>query len=158
MIKCLSCGKRADISDANYCPYCSKSLKMQKNTPFPIVAGAFTTLASCMTLVIGIFFIAGALFSSVFAYEFGTVWISNYPINVYLLVAGILEIIAFAFGLTGSIYSLKRRRLALSIFGMSLLLASGAMIALPMLIYGLPIAILSILSVIFVAISKSEFH
>ena len=101
--------------------------------------------------------IAAALFSFAFSYEFGYVYMNNYTINIFFLIAGIFGIIAFAFGLSGGIFSLKRRRLVFSVFGMSLLIASGIMMAIPVWVYGLPIATLLLLSVIFVAISKDEF-
>ena len=79
---------------------------------------------------------------------------------------GIFGILGFAFGLTGGIFSIRRRRFGLSIFGMSLLIIMGFFVLLvPALfgspfigfLFGMPMIIPSILSVIFVAVSKSEF-
>jgi hypothetical protein len=79
---------------------------------------------------------------------------------------GIFGIFVFAFGLTGGIFSIRRRHYALSIFGMSLLIVLGffALLLAALLgslfiglLFGIPIIIPSILSVIFAAISKGEF-
>jgi membrane protein implicated in regulation of membrane protease activity len=70
--------------------------------------------------------------------------------------------------LTGGIFSLKRKYFALSIIGMYLVFVSGVatMIAFALaeysswvtgLPFGLPVVILSILSVVFTSISKGEF-
>ena len=151
-MKCSNCGKQIAIEDANFCPYCAKPLKIiQKRTPFPTTAGILTIIGSCVAIAMGIIYLAAALFS--YGYAYGYI----YGLSVYYLITGIFGIIAFAFGLTGGIFSLKRKRLAFSIFGMSLLIASGIMMAIPLWVFGLPIAVLSILSVIFVAISKGEF-
>jgi hypothetical protein len=99
----------------------------------------------------GILYIARAFFS----YGYGYYFITGF--DVYYFITGMLGIIAFAFGLTGGIFSLKRKRIAFSIFGMSLLITSGIMMTIPLWVFGLPIAVLSILGVIFAAISKGEF-
>jgi hypothetical protein len=86
---------------------------------------------------------------------------------------GIFCVLAFAFGLTGGILTLKRRLFPLAIFGTSLVLASGFVIVMTfamgpfyahiypnwaiILLFALPILVLSILSVVFTAISKGEF-
>ena len=79
---------------------------------------------------------------------------------------GVFGILVFAFGLTGGIFSIRRRRFGLSIFGMSLLTVMGFfMLLVPALfgelfgalLLGMPIVIPSILSVIFAAVSKDEF-
>jgi hypothetical protein len=155
-LKCPNCGKQIAIEDANFCPYCAKPLKIiQKRTPFPTTAGILTIIGSCIAIVMGIIYLVAALFSVGYAY--GYTYGYFYGLSVYYLITGILGIIAFAFGLTGGIFSLKRKRLAFSIFGMSLLIASGIMMAMPVWVFGLPIVVLSILSIIFVAISKGEF-
>jgi len=79
---------------------------------------------------------------------------------------GVFGILVFAFGLTGGIFSIRRRRFGLSIFGMSLLTVMGFFVLLVpalfgelfgALLFGMPIVIPSILSVIFVALSEGEF-
>jgi hypothetical protein len=118
----------------------------RKRTGYPIAAGILTIIASCLTLYFGIrFFRAVGLF-----------WV----------LMGIFGILAFAFGLTAGIFSIRRRRYGLSIFGMSLLTFMGFLMLLvpasfsallTALLFGLPLLILSILSVVFAAMSKDEF-
>ena len=118
----------------------------RKGTGYPIAAGILTTIASCLTLYFGIRF-------------FRTV-------GLFWVFMGIFGILAFAFGLTAGTSSIRRRRYGLSIFGMSLLTFMGFfMLLVPALfgelftalLFGLPLLILSILSVIFAAMSKDEF-
>jgi hypothetical protein len=117
-----------------------------ERTGFPIAAGILTIIASSLAALIGIL-----LFGAV-----GLLWVFT----------GIFGIFVFAFGLTGGIFSLLRRHFVLSIFGMSLLTVMGFFVLLvpalfgsPFigLLFGMPILIPSILSVIFAAISKGEF-
>jgi hypothetical protein len=136
-------------------------MRQLKRTPFPSTAGILTIIGSCITITLSILLVAGTLYIVVMGY-FG-ISPARY---LYNLIAGIFGIIAFAFGLTGGIFALRRRRIALSIFGISLLITSGIMMSLPFWVmgytisnwvWGLPIVILSVLSVIFVAVSKGEF-
>jgi hypothetical protein len=81
---------------------------------------------------------------------------------------GILGVLGFAFGLTGGIFSTRRKLFALTIVGTTLVIVPGlvTIVAFALvgynswmvgLLFGLPIIILSVLGVIFAAISGSEF-
>jgi endogenous inhibitor of DNA gyrase (YacG/DUF329 family) len=151
-LKCANCGKEVANEDAVFCPYCAKPVKaLHKRTPFPLAAGILTIIGSCVAIGMGLLYIVAALTS--WGYGYG--YIDG--LNIYYVTTGIFGIISFSFGLTSGIFALKRRRIAFSIFGLSLLITAGIMMSIPVFVYGLPIAILSILSVIFVAISKAEF-
>jgi hypothetical protein len=118
----------------------------RKTTGYPIAAGILAIIASCLSLFIGIrFFRAVGLF-----------WVFM----------GIFGILVFAFGLMAGISSIRRRHFGLSIFGMSLLTAMGFfMLLVPALfgelfgalLFGMPIVIPSILSLIYAALSEGEF-
>ncbi len=113
----------------------------------PIIAGILTIIASCMSLLLGIFGV-----------------ISVY---VYFEYVGVYGILAFAFGLTAAILSLKsgltagklilkKKIFGLSMVGVSLLIVSGILFSVPLdgnsvWEIGLAIAILSILSIVFIA-------
>lgn len=82
---------------------------------------------------------------------------------------GICGILGFAFGLTGGILSLERKRFAISIFGTSFVLVSGFVTIIGFasaaaygaemaeVLFGLPPILLSILGIIFLGVSKGEF-
>jgi hypothetical protein len=120
---------------------------MRKRSAFPTAGGILAIIGSCIAIITGI---AGLASATGYYNDFGA-----------YMIMGIFGILAFAFGLTAGILTLKRRVFALAIIGISLLLVSGVItsIAIPYAgwIFGLPIAILSILAIIFTAISKREF-
>jgi hypothetical protein len=151
-----------------FCPYCGIGLAVAsapppptKRTGFPIAGGILTIVGSCIAAFIGILMlIASAFQSNAYYYYY-----NPYP---YYLFIGIFGILGFAFGLTAGIFSLKRRHFAFSIIGISLLLLSGfvTMVLFALmpfgsvwggLLFGLPAMLLSLLGLIFTAISKSEF-
>lgn len=142
--------------DATFCPYCAKPIKVvaqKKRTAFPITAGVLAILSSCVAIGIGILAIYEALTES------GYGWGYVNGVNLEYVVIGIFGILAFSFGLSSGIIALLRNRkyIAFSIFGLSFMLAFGILIATQLWYLGLPMTILSILSIIFVAISKAEF-
>lgn len=172
-LTCRYCGRVIKEENAIYCPFCAKpvrtvQLPLGGKTGFPITAGILTIIASCMSIIIGI---AGVIaFANSFSYYYYNYYYRYYygPDYGWLFLA-IFDILAFAFGLTGGILSIRRRQFTLSIVGMSLGLVSGfvTMIVAGGLVrdgswvgalaFGLPMIILSILSVIFAAVSKGEF-
>jgi len=90
-----------------------------------------------------------------------------YEFNYSFLFMGVFGILAFALGLTGGIMALKKQNFALSMIGMCFLVIQsfvtiGAFF-LPNgdwtsgVIFGIPLLVLSILSLVFVAISQKEF-
>jgi hypothetical protein len=118
----------------------------RNRTSYPIAAGILTIIASCLALFTGIRVLRAV----------GLLWVFM----------GIFGILVFAFGLTAGIFSINRRRFGLSKFGMSLLAAMGFFVLIVPalfgelffpLLFGMPIIIPSILSIIFVSISKDEF-
>ncbi len=162
---CPNCGRDITEADALYCPYCAMPLKlMKKRSGFPTAAGILTIIGACIIVIVGsLGLLAFWLAMSQSAFGFG------YPSSIlYYLVMGIFDSLAFAFGLAGGICAVRRRRFALAIAGTILLLVSGlvtiAVFALQGYyaivfgaMFGLPVLILSILAVIFVAVSKGEF-
>ncbi len=142
--------------DATFCPYCAKPIKVvvqKKRTAFPITAGVLAILSSCVAIGVGILAIYAALTES------GYGWGYVNGVNLDYVVIGIFGLLAFSFGLSSGIIALLRNRkyIAFSIFGLSFMTAVGILIATQLWFLGLPMTILSILSVIFVAISKAEF-
>jgi hypothetical protein len=136
----------------------------RQETGFPVAAGILTIIAACASAVAGIIGMIAFEGSIVTVSFVSSSFSANYP----LLYVGMFGVLGFSFGLMGGIFSLKREYFALSIIGMYVLFVSGVatMIAFALaeysswvsgLPFGLPIVILSILSVIFTTISKREF-
>jgi hypothetical protein len=146
-LNCPNCGKEITNSDAIFCPFCSKPIKTQKKHGGLITAsGILAIIASCWALFLGILCLSNT--SWVYYGEF------IYP------VAGVFGIVGFAFGLAGGILTLKRKVFPLAVIGLLLVLVAGIVMSavgysLPFL--ALPIHIMMILSIVFIAISKSDF-
>jgi hypothetical protein len=155
-MKCANCGKKATNEDATFCHFCAKPIKApQKRTPFPKTAGILTITCSFLAVAISTLYLSAASMS--LGYRPG--YINGFNVYyLYYLATGIFGTFSFPFGLASGIFALKRKRLVFSIFGLCLLTACGVMMLIPLLIFGLPILVLSILSVIFVVISKAEFN
>ena len=156
---------------ALFCPYCGMELALtstprpsRQETGFPAAAGILTIVAACASAVTGII--------GMIAFEGSIVTVSfvssSFSANYLLFYVGIFGVLGFSFGLTGGIFSLKRKYFALSIIGMYIVFVSGiaTMIAFALaensswasgLQFGLPVVILSIVGVIFTTISKDEF-
>jgi hypothetical protein len=119
-----------------------------KRTGYPLAAGTLAIIASGIEAPLIVLLFVGAV---------GSLWV----------LMGVFGLVVFAFGLTGGIFSIVRKHFGLSIFGMSLLTLMGffrlllpALFGEPLIVglyVGIPIIIPSILSVIFAALSKSEF-
>jgi DNA-directed RNA polymerase subunit RPC12/RpoP len=154
---CPNCGKEVPNEDAIFCPYCSKPLRLaKKQSGFPTAAGILTIIAACATIVIGIFgFLNFASYYPYYSRYYVPYWFDN-------LFIGIWSTICFAVGLSAAIYSIKRTRFVLSIIGTSLLLVTPFVVFTEssfsgLEVFGIPVLILSLLSVVFVSISKGEF-
>lgn len=159
---CPKCGKPVLDDAALFCPYCGSGLAAAlkspppgKRTDFSIVAGILTIIASCLAAFIGILelIVLPLLFASRY---FGLIW----------MFLGIFGILGFVFGLTGGIFSIRRRHFVLSIVSISLVIVSGFVVLMAPglvsswrvgMLFGVPIMILSVLGLIFAAVSKGEF-
>ena len=82
---------------------------------------------------------------------------------------GIFDSLAFAFGLAGGICAVRRKRFTVAMAGTIILFVSGLVTIAAFAVqgysaiilgamFGLPVLIMSVLAVIFVAVSKGEFE
>jgi hypothetical protein len=134
---------------------------VRKRSGFPIAGGVLTIIAGCIAIIYGILGTLSFIIS--FSLRFtGSVSIYGY------LIMGILGLLAFALGLTGGIFALKRRHFPLSMAAVCVVLVSGVSTivvislqgpyAVPAgLLFGLPVVILAILAVVFTAMARKEF-
>lgn len=111
-------------------------------------AGILTIISSCLCLVLGIIAMIYLLTSYYYPY---------YPYYIFIVIFGIL---GFGFGLTGGIYILKRKIFALGLVGVILVIIA-AVVSIPnitlFILLGIPIVIMAIISLTFIATFKHEF-
>jgi hypothetical protein len=147
-----------------YEEYLNKAKTRQRRTLFPKLSSILTIIASCISCAYGI--IMSLVIVS---------WLlSGYPtgsISVILWMFSVLfGYVGFAFGLTAGMHLFKRMHFGFSLRSIcfllissllfiftSLSLQSGYMGMLLAFYAGLPLLILSVLSIIFTSISKGEF-
>ena len=131
----------------------------QRRTSFPIAAGILAIIAACACIITGVI---GLILSAVSGIA-------------QFLVQGVIAVLAFAFGLTSGIMSLKRSYFVITIIGICIITVAGlvnvVVFGVPLgfnyviavapilmgLLLGLPILILSVLSIVLVLLSMREF-
>jgi hypothetical protein len=143
----------------------------RERTRFPRAAGILAIAASLIAFAESVLFLNGASETWVFTHASYYGWRVLGISFFYYLATGIFGVISFFFGLTSAIFISERKRIKFSIFGLSLLVTCGVIIFLLVFIIGsptlsdvllaslfsLPILVPSVLSVIFISISKAEF-
>jgi hypothetical protein len=144
----------------------STEVANQNTTKLPLLSGIFTIISAILVMLAGIYTIYGALVTyGGYGYGFieGT--------NVFFWVVGVFEIIVFSVGLTGGIFQIRRQYFLGTIFSNILLIASALLLVAQsffkigrmeltfanLLLLAVPILILTILSVVFIGMSKKEF-
>jgi len=170
-MRCPNCGKEVPPEEHFFCPFCGKSLLTNSSRNYgklPMVSGILTIAASALILAAGLLTILEALSTYTgFGYGFidGT--------NVFFWASGTVYAIAFAIGLTGSIFQIKKRQISIVLFSIILLLVSAAIlvgqsyfvIQLPdrsyvngsYLFFAIPLFVLLTSSLILVGVSRKEF-
>ncbi|MEM1589082.1 MAG: hypothetical protein QW175_01525 [Candidatus Bathyarchaeia archaeon] len=145
----------------DYCPHRGAPIKItDKRAGFLIAGGILAFIASYQCLDLGLSCILLAVFPSGFY---------NHP-QVAMWIVGISGIIGSTFGLSGGMSALRKSKFALTIVSLSVLLISSLTLTVVRAISALggtlvahtvaetsPIIILSVLSIIFTAISRNEF-
>lgn len=162
-LNCPKCGKEIKDENAVFCPHCSKRLveTASRKSGLPIASGVLAIIA--------------ALFSIApikFGWDRVRYWLEHPPLprqeyyataDYLMLAAGIA---GFALGLIGGIVALRRRIFALAIVGSAILTFSGLLVAIAFgindlarfsVLFGMPIFIPGLLSLIMAGVSKSEF-
>jgi hypothetical protein len=166
---CPLCKRIVRQDGAVYCPFCGAVLRdkpsMMKG--YPAAAGILAIVAACMCVTWGV--IGIAKFTLAMSY-YDYYYYSGFPIGLFLI-EGILGVVAFGSGLIGGIMSLGRQRISLGILGATLMIYSGIAVILAFglndltqlgwgygLTFGIPTIGLSVLVLIFILVSRSEFR
>ena len=165
---CPNCSKEITDEDTFFCPKCGKSLTDESKV------GETQSKITDLVLAAGILSLISATFSSglgyIAIYQYISL-LSYYGNNLLqgFLIMGCFGIVASAFGLAGGILMLKRKRIKLSILGITLLVVSVFLnyVIIQYYQYGfsdillfaeISIFILSIWSGALVFTSKAEFN
>jgi hypothetical protein len=144
----------------------STEVANQGASKLPLLSGIFSIISAILVLLAGVYTIYGALITyGGYGYGFieGT--------NVFFWIVGVFEIIAFAVGLTGAIFQIKKQYFLGTIFSNILLIASAIILVAQsffkigrmeltfatLLLLAVPVLILTILSIVFIGMSKKEF-
>ena len=137
----------------------SSTPRTVKKTGFPIAAGILTIIAPSVIALVAVATLISAI--QFLSYRQNMIDVGGF------LAVSLLNFLAFAFGLTAGIFSLKRRQFGFSVIGVSLLLPAGFIKILGYgltgsawtqgLLFGLSVVVLAILSIVFDSISKNEF-
>jgi hypothetical protein len=149
-----------------YEEYLNKAKTRQHRTIFPKLSGILTIIASCISCVYGI--IMSLVIISCFLSSLYPTGFISFVLWVFNVLFGY---VGFAFGLTAGMHLLKRMHFAFSlrsicfllissllfIFTSSTSLQSGHIGMLLAFYMGLPLLVLSVLSIIFTSIAKREF-
>ena len=166
MVFCPRCGAR-NPDKAQFCNACgvrlvraSQYISTEKKTLYPTAAGILTIIAACVLISLGIIYMAAWIKGqTTYFYPYGPGDYYTRHSGEYIF-AGIFELLGFAFGLTAGILTLKRNLLPMAIVGMALMIVGSILSFVNLgigLAFGLPVIVLTILSVIFIGISKREF-
>ena len=164
VLYCPKCGKEIP-EESSFCLFCGTPVRVMvapaKKSSFPMAGGILEIIGACISIIVGLFLIAA------FVQVQSNYYSPSYLASFGFLFIGVFEAVGFAFGLTSGILTLKRKQFTLSVVGVSLLVISGliTIIGLAMqpygiwagLLFGTPIIIISVLSLIFISISKKEF-
>lgn len=168
-MQCPHCGKQVTDENAVFCPYCSKPLNAKRHPTIPLASGTLTTISAIIVMITGLLSVSSAL-NTYGGYGYGFIA----GTNIFFWLAGIFEVAAFPVGLAGAIFQFRRRQFLVSAFSNVLLIVSAAFILAQsfftatlsnyesvtytgLLLFGIPLLALSILSIVFVGISKAEF-
>ena len=144
----------------------STEVANQNTSKLPLLSGIFTIISTILVMLAGVYTIYGALITyGGYGYGFieGT--------NVFFWIVGVFEIIAFSVGLTGGVFQIRRQYFLGAIFANILLIASAIILVAQsffpigrmqltfaaLLLLAVPILILTVLSIVFIGMSKKEF-
>lgn len=162
---CTKCGKKLPM-DARFCLYCGAAIT---DTSAPEKSG-LVTAGGILTIIAASF----SAFDGFACWMIGVPALSNRFSGYYgtgygeiLIAIGILAFVSFAFALVSGIQSLRRKMFDLILIGIVLLLLTSIMHFITLsvslggiilvLLFAVPIFVLSLLSLVFVTIRKKEF-
>ena len=156
VLRCPKCGDNIP-EESSYCPHCGAPIEITptvkiKSSNLPLAGGILAIIDACVCVFVGVL---GTLLyaSSMYRYH-------------WLFLLALIAFVGFVFGLFGGIAALEKKYFEIALLGTSLLMLSGLVDVVVMAaarhillatLVGTPVLILSILSLIFIAVSRTEF-
>jgi hypothetical protein len=152
---CPNCKKEIKEVEGTFCPYCAKSLNQNNRSGLLISSGVLAIIASIFVLPSIVSFVR--IITSGLYTQYLSTMLSGVSVFCF---------IALVFGLVAGISTLKRKRFPLALIGICLVFVSNIIASIftiimgefsSFLMFGLPAAIMLLLSVIFTAASRKKF-
>jgi len=137
----------------------------EKRSSYPGAAGVLILITASLAFLIGVFSLASYVSALAYSRPYSG---SVYSYNLVYVGEGVFNIVAFLFGLIGSICAIKRKKFTIALLGATFILAATLVSLLPFvnvayflafntLLYVAPMFIMSIISLVFIGVSKKEF-
>jgi hypothetical protein len=157
VLHCPKCGDTVP-EESKFCPHCGAPIGATpaitvRSSHLPLAGGILAIIDACICAVVGILAMLRYTWSF---YDYS-----------WLFLLGLIAFVGFTFGLIGGITALKRIYYEVALLGTSLIMLSGfvGIIALATArhriflegVLGIPVLVLAIISLIFIAISRTEF-
>jgi len=157
VVKCPKCGSNIP-EESSFCPSCGTRIEITpavrlKGSNLPLAGGLLAIIAACVCLFVGIL---GTLAYARHLYVYH-----------WLFLLALIAFVGFVFGLFGGMAALRRKYFEIALLGASFLMLAGIVDIVvpatarhgivPGTIVGTSVLILSILSLIFIAVSYIEF-
>jgi UDP-N-acetylmuramyl pentapeptide phosphotransferase/UDP-N-acetylglucosamine-1-phosphate transferase len=157
VLHCPKCGDNVP-EESSFCPHCGAPIETApairlRSSNLPLAGGILAIIDACICAFVGILGVL-TYASSIYRHD-------------WLLLLGLIAFVGFAFGLIGGITALKKKYYEIALLGTSLIMLSGFVDVIAFAAarhrafleaaLGIPVLILAILSMIFIAISRTEF-
>jgi len=157
VLHCPKCGDNIP-EESRFCPHCGAPIEIAptvrvKSSNLPLAGGILAIIAACVCLFVGVL---------------GTLAYAHYSFRYHwIFLLALIAFVGFVFGLFGGMAALRRKYLEIALLGASFLMLAGIVDIVvpatarhgivPGTIVGTSVLILSILSLIFIAVSYIEF-
>jgi len=156
VLHCPKCGDNVP-EESVFCPHCGAPIEITptmriRSSHLPLAGGILAIIDACICAFVGIL---GVL-----------MYASSFYRHDWLLL-GLIAFVGFVFGLIGGIAALKKIYYEIALLGTSLIMLSGFVDVIAFAAarhrafleatLGIPVLILAILSLVFIAISRTEF-
>src|SRR4030042_2064629 len=153
VLHCPKCGDNVP-EESSFCPHCGVPIETVpairlRSSNLPLAGGILAIIDACICTFVGIL---GVLTYASSIYRHG------------LLLLGLIAFVGFVFGLIGGIAALKKKYYEIALLGTSLIMLSGFVDVIAFAAarhrafleaaLGIPVLILAILSLVFIAISR----
>jgi hypothetical protein len=119
------------------------------------VGTVLTFVSALLTAAVSLVY----FYSAYMSWGYRPMWVSGGNIYfVYYLATAIVGVAAAVLGLVAGAFLWRQKRRRLSFLGLGLLVVAGALMMFPLYFFGLPLLVLALAAIVFVAASKAQFQ